>query len=445
MRINISKEGKTMAKKRNQQENGYGNAGGFEQNPYGSNWVQNPPPGNAGGYYGYQNGNRNGNYQGTPNPDGRQNGPYPNQGYGSYYRENAYQNGSYPGGPKDPRKKKKGKRKAVIFGIEIAVLLIFAVGLFVMSKFNRLNSDPIEDGAIIVNDLTNVESEVLTGYTNIALFGVDSREGTLQEGAHSDVIMIASINNATKDVKLVSVYRDTYLDNTNGEYRKATECYYNGGPERAINMLNKNLDLNIQDYVTVDFKAIATAVDALGGVDIDIQEDEIVHLNNYMVETSQVLGIDSYENITQPGMQHLDGLHALSYCRIRFTTGDDFKRTERQRAVLEQLFQKAKSTDLLTLNNLADELLDLCVTSMTPTEILSLVSDITSYSIVNTTGFPFDQETMTISAGDCVIPDTLSQNVLQLHSYLFGSDGYSPSATVEEISNQIIYETGVGL
>ena len=176
-----------------------------------------------------------------------------------------------------------------------------------------------------------------------------------------------------------------------------------------------------------------------------MEEDEIVHLNNYMVETSEVLGIDSYENITQPGMQHLDGLHALAYCRIRYTTGDDFKRTERQRAVLEQLFQKAKTMDLLTLNNLADELLELCVTSMTPAEILSLVSDIASYSIVNTAGFPFDQDTMTISAGDCVIPDTLSENVLQLHSYLFGSDGYEPSATVEEISNQIIYETGVGL
>ncbi len=366
-------------------------------------------------------------------------------GYGNYEYPNEYPNGPYPKDYRDLKKKKKGKRRAVIFAVELMVLLIFAAGLFVMSKVSKLNSDPIEDGAIIVNELPNVESEVLTGYTNIALFGVDSREGTLKAGAHSDVIMIASINNATKDVKLVSVYRDTYLDNTNGMYKKATDCYFDGGPERAINMLNKNLDLNIQDYVTVDFKAIATAVDALGGVDIYVEEDEIVHLNNYMVETSEVLGIDSYENITQPGMQHLDGLHALAYCRIRYTTGDDFKRTERQRAVLEQLFQKAKTMDLLTLNNLADELLELCVTSMTPAEILSLVSDIASYSIVNTAGFPFDQDTMTISAGDCVIPDTLSENVLQLHSYLFGSDGYEPSATVEEISNQIIYETGVGL
>ena len=331
--------------------------------------------------------NSNGSYQNGPYQNGPyQNGPYQNQNYNSYQFNNGY-----PGGPKMQKKNKRGKRKVILFIIEVLVLLVLAVGLFVLSKVQRLNSDPIEEGNIIINNnISSVESEVLTGYTNIALFGVDARDGILKAGAHSDVIMIASINNATKDVKLVSVYRDTYLDNTNEEYRKATECYFYGGPERAINMLNKNLDLNIEDYVTVDFNAIATTVDALGGVDIDIQEDEVEHLNNYLVETSQVLGIDSYENISGPGMQHLDGLHALSYCRIRYTTGDDFKRTERQRAVLQQLFEKAKTMDILTLNNLADELLDMCVTSMTLNEILALIQDIASYNIVNTTGFQLD-------------------------------------------------------
>lgn len=435
-----------MAKKRNQQDKeGYGR---------GQNGPRQEMPN---GYYGYQDGNpnqapnRNSFYQNNGNPNRNPNGapnpnrPYPNAGHGAYYQGGPYPNGPYPGGMKGPKKKKRGKGRTILFAAEVIVLLILIVALFVANKLQRFNSDPIEDGTIIVNDnISTVESEVLTGYTNIALFGVDSREaGMMKAGAHSDVIMIASINNATKDVKLVSVYRDTYLDNTNGEYRKATECYFYGGPERAINMLNKNLDLNIQDYVTVDFKAIATAVDALGGVDIDIQEDEIEHLNNYLVETSEILGIDYYENIYSTGMQHLDGLHTLAYCRIRYTTGDDFKRTERQRAVLEQLFQKAKTTDLLTLNSLADQLLDLCVTSMTATEILNLVSDIASYSIVNTTGFPFNQEARTIPAGDCVIPKTLSENVLQLHRYLFGTDGYEPSPTVEAISNEIIYETGI--
>ena len=385
--------------------------------------------------------NSNGSYQNGPYQNGPyQNGLYQNQNYNSYQFNNGY-----PGGPKMQKKNKRGKRKVILFIIEVLVLLVLAVGLFVLSKVQRLNSDPIEEGNIIINNnISSVESEVLTGYTNIALFGVDARDGILKAGAHSDVIMIASINNATKDVKLVSVYRDTYLDNTNEEYRKATECYFYGGPERAINMLNKNLDLNIEDYVTVDFNAIATTVDALGGVDIDIQEDEVEHLNNYLVETSQVLGIDSYENISGPGMQHLDGLHALSYCRIRYTTGDDFKRTERQWAVLQQLFEKAKTMDILTLNNLADELLDMCVTSMTLNEILALIQDIASYNIVNTTGFPFNSQGQTLpDAGDCVVPKTLSENVLQLHRYLFGTDGYEPSPTVESISDEIIYRTGI--
>ncbi|MDO4454144.1 MAG: LCP family protein [Eubacteriales bacterium] len=380
--------------------------------------------------------NSNGSYQTGP----YQNGPYQNQNYNSFQFNNGY-----PGGPRMQKKNKKGKRKVILFTVEVLVLLLLAVGLFVLSKVQRFQSDPIEEGNIIINDnISSVESEVLTGYTNIALFGVDARDGIMKAGAHSDVIMIASINNATKDVKLVSVYRDTYLDNTNEEYRKATECYFYGGPERAINMLNKNLDLNIEDYVTVDFNAIATTVDALGGVDIDIQEDEVEHLNNYLVETSQVLGIDSYETIAGPGMQHLDGLHALAYCRIRYTTGDDFKRTERQRAVLQQLFEKAKTMDILTLNNLADELLDMCVTSMTLNEILALVQDIAAYNIVNTTGFPFNSQGQTLpDAGDCVVPKTLSENVLQLHRYLFGTDGYEPSPTVGSISDEIIYRTGI--
>lgn len=405
-----------------------GNSGMNSNGPYQNGSYQNGP---------YQNGPyQNGPYQNGP----YQNGPYQNQGNYSYSSHNGY-----PGGPRMPKKNKRGKRKAIIFALEIIALLVLAVGLFAWSKIQRLNRDPIEEGSIIINkNISSVESEVLTGYTNIALFGVDARDGTLKAGAHSDVIMIASINNATKDVKLVSVYRDTYLDNTNEEYRKATEAYFYGGPERAINMLNKNLDLNIEDYVTVDFNAIATTVDALGGVDIELDDEEVEHLNNYLVETSQVLGIDSYDNIPYPGMHHLDGLHALSYCRIRYTQGDDFKRTERQRAVLQQLFEKAKTMDLMTLNNLADELLDMCVTSMTLNEILSLVQDIASYNIVNTTGFPFNSQGQTLpDAGDCVVPKTLRENVLQLHRYLFGTDGYEPSPTVESVNNEIIYRTGI--
>ena len=165
---------------------------------------------------------------------------YRQDGYG---RDGGYRQG-YPGGgyddryyeQNDRRKRaaKKEKRKRITFIIEILILVLLAAGLFVAAKVGKIKRADVSKGDIVINDNVN-----LKGYTNIALFGVDSREGSLDKEAHSDTILIASINNKTKDVKLVSVYRDTYLDNTNGEYRKATECYYFGGPSRAISMLNK--------------------------------------------------------------------------------------------------------------------------------------------------------------------------------------------------------------
>ena len=226
-------------------------------------------------------------------------------GYRQDYR-GGYDNGYYEPDDRRRRAARRKKKKHITFAIEILVLVLLAAGLFVAAKVGKIKRTDVSKGDIVIN--SDVD---LKGYTNIALFGVDSREGSLDKDAHSDAILVASINNKTKDVKLVSVYRDTYLDNTNGEYRKATECYYFGGPSRAISMLNKNLDLDITDFVTVDFTAVADVVDALGGIDIDVQEDEIVHLNNYQVEGSQVTGKEIVP-VEYAGLQTLNGLQALS-------------------------------------------------------------------------------------------------------------------------------------
>ena len=290
-------------------------------------------------------------------------------GYRQDYR-GGYDNGYYEPDDRRRRAARRKKKKHITFAIEILVLVLLAAGLFVAAKVGKIKRTDVSKGDIVIN--SDVD---LKGYTNIALFGVDSREGSLDKDAHSDAILVASINNKTKDVKLVSVYRDTYLDNTNGEYRKATECYYFGGPSRAISMLNKNLDLDITDFVTVDFTAVADVVDALGGIDIDVQEDEIVHLNNYQVEGSQVTGKEIVP-VEYAGLQTLNGLQALSYCRIRYTEGSDFKRTERQRTVLQKILEKAKSADLLTLNSLIDKVADNMMTSLSNTELLSLAKDV---------------------------------------------------------------------
>ena len=106
-------------------------------------------------------------------------------------------------------------------------------------------------------------------------------------------------------------------------------------------MLNKNLDLDITDFVTVDFNAVIKAVDLLGGIDIDLTDEEVKWLNAYLIETSQVTGV-SYENVAASGTQHLSGIQAMAYCRIRYTEGWDYKRTERQRLVLEKILQRRR-------------------------------------------------------------------------------------------------------
>ena len=357
-------------------------------------------------------------------------------GYRQDYR-GGYDNGYYEPDDRRRRAARRKKKKHITFAIEILVLVLLAAGLFVAAKVGKIKRTDVSKGDIVIKS----DGE-LKGYTNNALFGVDSREGSLDKDAHSDAILVASINNKTKDVKLVSVYRDTYLDNTNGEYRKATECYYFGGPSRAISMLNKNLDLDITDFVTVDFTAVADVVDALGGIDIDVQEDEIVHLNNYQVEGSQVTGKEIVP-VEYAGLQTLNGLQALSYCRIRYTEGSDFKRTERQRTVLQKILEKAKSADLLTLNSLIDKVADNMMTSLSNTELLSLAKDVASYNLTDQTGFPFNLTTANLQAGDCVVPVDLEDNVRQLHQWMFGDDSYQPSDSVQEISWQIMNDTGI--
>lgn len=427
-------------------------------NTRGARRRQSPPNGTPQNYYDAQGAyGQDQNYYAGPQQGYGQGQNYygnPQQGYGDgqgYYGnpQGGYsdpsQQGYYgaPGGYQEPNqgrsgkngKKKKKKHRKLLFAVELIVLLVLALGLFGLAQLNRMDRVKLKD--IIVNSGIGK-----SGYRNIALFGVDSREGQLESGTNSDTIMVASINQKTGDVKLVSVYRDTYLDNTNGEYRKATECYAGGGAERSINMLNKNLDLDIEDFVTVDFNAIIKVVDALGGIELEITEEERGWLNGYLVETSQVTG-EPYEELAQAGYQHVTGIQAMAYCRIRYTEGWDFKRTERQRTVLNKIFDAAKSQGVTGIASLVNTMLPYIATSLSNTELLSLAAEIGKYNIVDSTGFPFDQQAANISAGDCVVPVNLAANVTQLHAWLFGEEGYTPSETVQQISTKIINDTGI--
>lgn len=321
----------------------------------------------------------------------------------------------------------------------VALCLMASGVIYVAAKLGKIDTEDIDAEDIVVNEEAESTGE---GYTNVALFGTDSRAKELDKGTRSDCIIVASLNNKTKEVRMVSVYRDTLLDIKDGQLQKCNAAYSYGGPTQAINMLNKNLDLDIQDYVTVDFSAIANAIDLLGGLDIEIKEEEVQYLNKFVGETARVSGKKA-NKITEAGMQHLDGVQATTYARIRSTAGGDFTRTERQRLVIEKIVEKAQKSDLATINKIIDEVFPSIKTSFSIAEILSYAKDFTEYSIGASSGFPFDKTTDTISGlGSIVIPVTLEDNVKQLHEYLYDDKEYQPSSEVSTISAAVVSRVG---
>ena len=282
-------------------------------------------------------------------------------------------------------------------------------------------------------------------YWTVAVFGVDSRDGNLGAGALSDVIMLASINRKTGDVNLTSVYRDTYLQiDDEGKYHKINEAYFKGGPKQAIATLNRNFDLDIDDYVTFNWKAVAEGLNVLGGVDLDISDKEFAYINAFITETVQGTGLGSVQ-LEHSGMNHLDGVQAVAYARLRLMD-TDFNRTARQRKVLELAMQKAKAASKKTLVATAMTVMPDIQTSIGADDILDIAKTVKKYNIQNAVGFPFSRDTTNVGKMNVVVPATLVSNVAQLHPFLYGEDaaGYTPSAKVQEISAHIQKKTGIG-
>lgn len=340
--------------------------------------------------------------------------------------------------------KKNAQKKIVLLVVELLLLLLLAVVLFVVVKLSKIEKDEsFSKENVEVNEGISQESQkIMQGYKTIALFGLDNRSNGNLSSGNSDVIMIASINNDTHDVKLVSVYRDSYLNIGNSTYKKANAAYAAGGPEQAISMLNTNLDLHITDYVTVDFNAVVECVDLLGGVEITVTDEEAVLMYGYMDEISKLTKKKS-EYLPGGGTYNMDGVQACAYARIRYTAGDDYKRTERQRTVLAAMIKKAQKSDLKTINKLIDEVFGDVKTSFTNTDLIALAAQIFNYSFGETSGFPFEKNTVTLgSKGSVVVPCDLESNVIQLHIFLYGDDGYVPTETVKNNSAKIINDTG---
>lgn len=333
-------------------------------------------------------------------------------------------------------KKKESKSGRILFAVEILVLLLFLGGLYLWGQVNQ-RLDILEEPAKEFEQervVINPEAPIMTGYKTYALFGIDRRDkNPMFDTENSDTIMIASVNNDTKEVKIVSIYRDTLLNIGDGVYAKANAAYAYGGPEQAISMLNKNLDLDITDYISINFDALVTAVDCVGGLDVPLSYAEIVHMNNYCIETSEEVG-KGYVPVELPeeqpenqeeilGTYHLNGVQATSYCRIRYTASMDMGRTQRQRDTILRIVQKAKKGGLSLVFSMMDEIFPLVKTSLTKAEMLQLMPSMIGYGLDESVGFPMNYMFANTSQnGSVIVPTTLVSNVEELHKFLYGED-----------------------
>ena len=362
------------------------------------------------------------------------------------YKYGAYERNKEREEENNMRKKKKMNKGLKIFLIILLVLVIIIVGLgvagytFVNGKIGKMQKENIDTTAVGINEETKQE---LKGYRNIALLGIDSRADDYGLGNRSDCMMIASINQETNEIKLISVYRDTYvyvMENGTKRLDKITHAYSYGGAQNTLKSLNEALDLNITEFVTVNFDAVIAAVDSLGGVYIDIDSSEIKYINDYIDATSQSSGVKS-SHISSTGRQKLDGVQAVAYSRIRYTAGGDYKRTERMRTVVEAMLSKAKTLNVGQLNSFADTILPKIRTNISTSEIWGLIPKLASFKVTESIGWPYDTKGITLDRWYGV-PVTLQSNVERLHKEAFEQEDYEASDTVKEMSAAIVKKTG---
>ncbi|MDE5804195.1 MAG: LCP family protein [Lachnospiraceae bacterium] len=359
-------------------------------------------------------------------------------------------NEKQPAAKQTQKAKGKKKSKFIIFAVEILVLAVLLGALWLFKDFGTQadnnttgNKGPLfavdfNEQDIVINPQV-AENETMELYRNIVLFGVDSRTGQLAKGTLSDCIIIASINEETGDIKLVSVYRDTYLNLGNDKYGKCNSAYSYGGAEQAIKMLNTNLDLDIKEFVTVGFDGLAATIDALGGVWLDVDEEELLHINSYQKTMAEDMKV-AWTPVENTGYQLLNGLQATAYCRIRYRSGNDFARAASQREVILAIAEQARKADLQTLVKIANDVSPYVYTSFSLDEIIALLGDISKYQIVDQAGFPkADMRGSDIlgAKGSCVFGIDLVDNVKWLHEYLFEDTDYQPSPEVVDYSNVI--------
>lgn len=339
--------------------------------------------------------------------------------------------------------RRKRRIIAMIAAECLALLLIFGYG-FVARKMSQIQRPKFEQSEVQNTNLTVETVEKMKGYWTIAIFGVDARGKEIDKYTNADVNMVCNINMDTGEIRLVSVFRDSYLNiDEKNSYNKLNKAYFDGGPQQAVSALNRNLDLDITHFVTFNWKAVADAINILGGIDVELSRAEYSYINSFITETVKVTGIGS-KHLTHDGLNHLDGVQAVAYGRLRLMD-TDYARTERQRKIIALAFEKAKDADIGVLNNIAEVVFDQVATNIKLKDIIHMALNISKYHLGETSGFPMARGDvrMGTNKGLVVVPQTLESNVVQLHQFLFGDENYTTTATVKKISAKIAEDSGM--
>jgi LCP family protein required for cell wall assembly len=351
---------------------------------------------------------------------------------------------------KQKKAKKKKRRLIAVVAVEAVLLAVVLAFIWVISKYDMIQKPNWGKSEVPKN--TDIAEEVVqqmaTGYTDIMVFGVDG-VSTLESGAGADVNILVHIDNATGEVKLVSFYRDLYLNTGGNSFRKLTDIYRSDGALGAMGALNTNLDLNIEQFVTVNWASVAETINLLDGIDIDVPEEMMREINGYITETVETTGIGTTQ-LEGGGYQHLDGIQTVAFCRIRhinvpgYSIGD-YGRTERQREVIGLLLQRAKESDLSTLLSIVDTMFPATYSNIELSDVIAMASRVTTYHIAEedgTRGFPFNQIGLNISSSIVCSTDTVG-DIQALHEYLYGTeDGYTVSQSARDIAAKLSSITG---
>ncbi|MGI6211707.1 MAG: LCP family protein [Anaerovoracaceae bacterium] len=334
------------------------------------------------------------------------------------------------------------KKTALIVVLVILLAIIAAAGgawIYVNGLLDNVNRDTSQ---MTKKELSCVDVD---GYVNIALLGVDSRSMSKKnlKDNNTDCIIVVSLNEKSKDVNLISIYRDTYTkigDTTT--YQKINSAYTYGGAKMAMQTINQTLDIDVEKYVLFNFKMVSDLVNSVGGITVNVKEAEIEELNKYTAQTAHNIGQKKYKLVKKPGKQTLEGVQAVSYGRIRKGVGDDFQRTSRMRLVIKKVLAKLKKSDYSTIIKTMKLCLKQCRTNLSNNDLIGLAQRLSGFQIKKSVGFPYTVTTGDLNGVSYVFPADLSANIVKLHKQMFGQEDYQVSDTAQAISDQIMAIAG---